>query len=194
MKPLSVFVLFALCTTMALAPPARAQDDSVILPEGSIDATDIFDETGAAQSLDPIGVVIVESESFVVVESSTIINPTSGYVLTIGSGHLRILTPQEFLNIDLGVSDDCDAMSPPMTASIQYVSIRSQLGGGASAFPFSTQRSYLVSAGAQTFCIVARSLPANSGLNVCEVGTCTVERLSLSLLFFPTAYGTVESP
>ncbi len=186
MKRLSVFVLFALLTTMALTPLAKAQDGNVILSPDAIDAMEIENETGATQSMaegpvtlngGPVGL-------FVVVETGTIIAPTSGYVLAIGSGQLHL--PNFFaqsIEAELGVSDDCDASVS--SANTQTVHI--QLGNAEheTRIPFSTQRLYPVTAGAQTFCIVGKRLfPASELMDV--------ERMSLTLQFIPTAYGTVE--
>jgi len=91
MKRLSIFVLFAMFTMFALAPPASAQDDSTILPEGTVNATEILNETGAAQNLDSPEEIALPSSATVVM-TSTITVPSSPLLLTSVARELGSLT------------------------------------------------------------------------------------------------------
>ena len=189
MKRLSVIALFALLTTMALPPPARAQFGSVIMPDSSIDATMILNETGAAQSLNADGANL-QYLTWAVVDESTINAPTAGYVLAIGYGTAYALTTNsgELIDMEIGVSDDCDASPSP--ANILPVHITRPITATRRAhIPFSMQKIFPVSAGDQTFCIVGQSLFLYQAPSIEDIG---VENLSLSLLFIPSAYGPLD--
>ena len=185
MNRLSVFVLFAQITTMALAPPARAQrDDSVILPADAIDATEILNETGAAQS-DEDETVVLRLSDPVGVASSTIDAPTAGYVLVLGTLQLHVVSSATGrYEAEIGVSDDCDA-SPSHSHSIL---IQVPIPPAEEVIlPVSPLRIFPVSAGDQTFCIVGHTnTPEGEGAG-------QLERMTLSLFFTPTAYGVVDS-
>jgi len=188
MKRLSGFALFALLTTMVLPPGARAQFGSVIMPDNSLDATMILDEAGAAQSLNADGANL-QYLTWAVVDESTINAPTSGYVLAIASGTAFAFTHHsgERIDMEIGVSDDCDASPSP--DNIHSVHLQRLVPNSSRRhIPFSMQKIFDVSAGDQTFCIVGVSLFLYQDTHE-DIG---VENLSLSLLFIPSAYGPLD--
>ena len=108
MKRRSVFVLFAMITTMAFAPPARGQDDSTILPVGAVNATEILNEPGVTQGLGYFR-FLQNGAGPEAIATSTITVPTAGYVLAIGSGDIGSFHQQGTRTVArVGVSSDCE--------------------------------------------------------------------------------------
>ena len=153
------------------------------MPDNSIDAPMILNETGAAQSDDDETVVLRLSDP-AGVASSTIDVPTAGYVLALGTLQLHVVSSATGrYEAELGVSDDCDASPSHSHSLLIHVHIPP---GEEVIHPVSTQRIFPVSAGDQTFCNVGHtSTPEGEGVG-------QVERMTLSLFFTPTAYGDVD--
>ena len=191
MKRLSVFVLFALSTTMALAPPAWAQDTNVILPGGSIDATERSDEPGTAQKLVAVGDSL--TDVLAVQATTSLTAPADGYVLAMASGTIIIdcgvsqgIPPCGPNEVIFAVTDDCDATPTEHLQEVR-ISIPPIPESGIGVFPMSTQRVYPVIAGAMTFCIVGGlEVPSDVPLVL------STKNLSLSVMYLPTAYGMVD--
>jgi len=171
-------------TGLSLAPHVRAQEGSVILPEGSIDSVDIFDEAGAAQTLHPFA--SVTTAGAVMVES-TINAASSGYVLALVSGQFAAIDnnmlPLLVNELRYGLSSNCAAPNLNETA------LRRQPFGGSGSFifehPIATQHLFQVTPGPKTICLIARVVGA--GLVAFDIRSMT-----LTLIFIPTAYGTVD--
>ena len=184
MKRLSIFVLFALITTMALAPPTRAQDDAAILPTDAVNSNEILDEPGAAQGINLS--VTTLGGGHEVVASSIITPPVPGYVLVMVSGEITIghvFGTRDVVNI--GVSDDCDA-SPDLDndQSKHSITLEDDPSGFITTI-FAAQKIFadFTMQIPRTFCCVANKL---NGITI------SVDRITLSVLFIPTAYGAVQ--
>lgn len=185
MHRLSKLAFLALFATVVFAEPVRAQDD-VILPDGAIDATEILDEPGTSQKL-LLESPALSSEAVVAIRDS-LIAPSDGYVLVFVSGRFGVhdFGGLQINNVEYGLSSNCDS---PSIEDVQK-RIITYGDGGLFGFthPVATQQVYLVSAGVQTFCLVAKLIASPDAGEEANF-----DELTLSLLFIPTAYGTVET-
>lgn len=159
-------------------------DLSVQLPSDAVSSTEILNEAGAAQSVDDNNTDLTGGDTVDILESSTITAPSSGYVLVIGSGRIRAIHANGTLdNAGIGVSADCTDGTPTLPpAQDNDFRIPSSAPTGDWYVPFSAQHIFEVSAGSNTFCILAEEFG----------GTVQTADESLSLVFIPTAYGTVD--
>lgn len=188
MKRLSVFVLFAMFTTMALAPPSRAQFGSVIMPDSSIEASMILNETGAAQAIEADETVNLTLSNPGGGAILGIVAPTAGYVLAIGTLEVHsVIFGSGLYEASIGLSRDCDASSSKVQTHNPIV-INLTMGptGLNTVSAVSLSFIFTVSAGDHTFCITGlTTTPTAEGVG-------HMENMHLALFFTPTAYGVVD--
>ena len=163
---------------------SQTGDSSVQLPSDAVSSAEILNETGATQGLNS-GVFFLAGEGSIdILESSTITAPSSGYVLAIGSGSIgaaHVINEVEAAYI--GVSTDCIDGTPSLPPDqVNDFHIPETAPFGSWAVPFSAQHIFPVSAGLHTFCILAEEFS----------GDVQTADISLSLVFIPTAYGSVD--
>ena len=155
-------------------------DGSLQLTVDAVNATEILNETGVTQNVHSTGQNLTGTQ---VVESTTITAPTPGFVLVIGSG---VLDTDHTNGADsealFGVSDDCDGTPTLSSDQDNQLEIPGAAPTGLWAFPVSAQKIFPVSAGANTFCIVTSEVS----------GSWETWDESLSAIFIPTAYGTID--
>jgi hypothetical protein len=159
----------------------EAETWAVQLPEDAIDRTEVFDEPGVA-SIQASAETSMTTGSVKTVAARTITVPNSGYVFAMGTAQLKIYNydtgPDRFR---FGVSQSQNAWSGAVQET--YIELPSVLPGGWYYYQAVAQGLFQVSAGSHTFY-----------LNVCEEdGEGWVSARQLTLMYFPTAYGTVDT-
>ena len=152
---------------------------SVSLPTDAIQDTEILDEAGAASATSDGAVSLTGGIDILL--SRTITCPTSGYCLVVGScqANFNNHTIGTTSNADYGVSDTSIAF--PANQEVAYY-IHSGNPSGLYTSPITTHGLFSVGAGANTFYLLGRE----------NTGSATVNDMQLSIIFVPTAYGTVS--
>lgn len=152
---------------------------SVQLPTGAIGAAEIMDEPGVA-SQTYTGTSIFLTGGIDVLLSRSITAPAVGYVLVIGTinawaSHTSGTTSYA----DFGLSDNSGTFPANQTVTLELPSIANS---GFYGFPVTVHGLFSVAAGMHTFYILG-----NEG-----GGDIRAYDMQLSLLYIPTAYGTVS--
>jgi hypothetical protein len=159
-------------------------DASVVLPGSSIGPAELFAEPGIAGATRVNGVGL--TSNFVTVTSRTITVPAPGYVVAFASCRLSIQRPTSpgvFGTLIYGLSESPAAIPDTQRNVLQMPG--SALTPGPYTFPGSTHGVFEVEiAGDHTFYFNARQTNFTAG---------TVLDSNLTLLYFPTAYGSVDS-
>jgi len=151
---------------------------SADVANGSLVDIDISDEPGVASTLSGGSVALTTGVATNVL-TRTITAPSSGWVLVIGTGEMNFLHfAGTNSNANLGVS--ATSATFPTNQDVNAV-ISSAAGSGNYVIPMTVHGLFSVSAGANTFYLVARE----------NTGTASITDMQLSLAFFSTAYGTV---
>ncbi len=155
-----------------------AGDASVNLPVDAVGAEEILDEPGAAANKAPSFTII--NPSLTTITSRTITVPTDGYVLALAQGEIELgHTSGNFTYARFGISQSSSSLPvsqdfgpelPPNAAAGTYL------------FPTSPHGIFPVSAGSQTFYLIADRSTS---------GTVGVWDSQLTLVFIPTMYGEV---
>lgn len=155
-------------------------DGSVQLPRDAVSASEVLDEPGLASNNDT-GLTALTSATPASVISRTITPPANGYVLALGQSAIRVTHTQGTSTEGaIGLSDDGTSFGTAQDVNVQ---ISSNAPSGPYAIPAHVNGVFTVSGGVpKTIHIVA--VEANGNINV--------EDLSLTLLFVPTSYGTVD--
>lgn len=150
------------------------------LPANAISNSELEDEPGVASSKDT-AIYDVTSATPQSMISRTITPPTDGYVLALGQAAVRILHTQgTFTEGAIGLSDDGVNFGSAQDVNLQ---ITSNAASGNYSFPAHMNATFAAAEGTPlTIHIVAQETGGNIRL----------EDLSLTLLFVPTAYGTVD--
>ncbi len=152
---------------------------SVILPNNSISAMEILDEPGVASETNNAGLGLTGAVDTLTSRSLTV--PAAGYVLVIATCEALMSHGSGTNSAAIfGVSDT--AGSFPANQDVSLL-IPSAAPTGVYSFPVTVHGLFSVSSGANTFYFLADE---TSGL-------VTAGDIQLSLVFFPTAYGTVTS-
>src|SRR5262245_16050413 len=154
----------------------------VVLPTDSIDAGEIEDEPGIAVRIPTSGVTLTQ-DATVTIASRAITAPRAGYIVAIATFSLNRVTPligsSMIMDVGLGpvASDPLAADNSSCTLSIP------QDGSTIHIVPYTIQGTFAVPAGSTTITLSAHSFadPAPSAISV-----------HLTLMYFPTGYGTVN--
>lgn len=160
-------------------------DAAAVLPGSSIGPAELFAEAGVAGVTRVNGVGL--STNFVTVISRTISAPAPGYVVAFASCRLTVLRPSSpgiFGTLIFGLSESSSTIPDTQRTVLQMPG--SALTPGTYTFPGSTHGVFPVdAAGDVTIYFNARqtSFTSASALDT-----------NLTLLYFPTAYGSVDSP
>lgn len=167
-------------TTTIFMDADQSADDAVELPAGSISAIEELNEPGIA-SVNSTATTSLPLFSNTTLATQTITAPSSGYVLAIGTCQIEIGHTN-------GTTDSAQFWVAPGAAipgsgSMVHM-IPSSASTGAYYDIITLQAIYSVLTGAQTFNLVGSE----------KMGSYSVRKRQLSLVFIPTAYGTYEAP
>jgi len=156
---------------------------AAVLPSGSISDLEIFDEPGVASNNADGGVSSINLSAAVqTLLSRSLTAPSTGYVLVIGTVGVRINhTTGASSFAELGISDAAGTF--PATQDDLLLDVSLNAASGFYRHIVTVQGLFSVSAGASTFYLLGHETQ----------GDYTVFDRQLSLIFFPTAYGTVTS-
>ena len=156
-------------------------DISVILPEGSVNSTEIKDEPGLAGSANVGSYYLSEAMSDAVTLSIAI--PDDGYIFLLGKGYFHTYgsTDANFMYAQIGEDQGGISVAPYKTCA----GMAAYGNSGSHMFPFFVQRAVYKSAGTYTFRLEASaSNPAHTSYVVDPM---------LTAVFLPTGYGVVTS-
>lgn len=155
-------------------------DASVALPTSAVSSGEMLDEPGVANINTDTGVTLAGGVQ--VLLSRTITCPDVGYVVVIAScqaNHLHVNGTTD--SVDYGVSDSATAF--PVTQEVAHFT-PSTAPTGTYIVPATVHGMFAVAAGANTFYFLARE----------SSGAGSVNDMSLTCMYFPTAYGTIDPP
>tara|TARA_R110000737_G_scaffold2923_6_gene8670 strand:+ start:135415 stop:136857 length:1443 start_codon:yes stop_codon:yes gene_type:complete len=158
-------------------------NSSVAIPNNAIEALEIYNEAGVAETANALSVVLTPASGVTdVLDSVTINAPTAGYVFVIATAEVTIgHSNPSTATANFGVS----ALSTSMPTNGD-VELRMD-GNGASGsydYPVTVQAIFPAVQGANTYYFLGDQ---NS-----TAGSFTVLDKQLSAIFIPTAYGTVS--
>lgn len=159
----------------------RDGDLAVELPQNAINSDEMVDEPGLASNINTASVTLTGSTPQSMI-SRTITPPDDGFILALGQSVARIAhTSGTGTSGAVGLSDDGLNFG---TAQDMNVIISGNAPGGAYAIPAHVSAVFPATAGvAKTIHLMASEAS----------GDIQLEDLSLTLLYVPTAYGTVTS-
>jgi hypothetical protein len=156
-------------------------DSSVVLPTDAISADEILDEPGVA-STTRITTILLDG-TIQTLRSHTIEAPTDGYVLVIGTCEASAAADYEFptdVNAHFGVSSSSTGF--PVNQDVDF-KLR-LLNNSTCNIPISVHGLFSVAAGSHEFYFLAERVTTYA-MSVTDV--------QFTLVFFPTAHGTVSS-
>jgi len=177
------FVITGAGDTNFVVKPFGSGTDAVRLGDDAISAPEILDEPGVAHIHGGSGTTPVTSTSYVNVLTRTITCPTAGYVIVTGSGQISC-THVNGTNSLFVIGAGRTSVSLPSGAANLW-QVPPGAASGVYVVPFSAHEIYTAVSGANTFYLVARKSAASDP-------TLNLSKLQLSILFVPTAYGTVD--
>ena len=169
-------------TTATVFDTGASGTSSVLLPTNAIQDTEILDEAGVSNNAS--GSPVSTPTGATVTISRSITAPTDGYVLAIATGELILNhTTGSTSTIQYSVTRDCDASpTAPLTQQTNY-GLPTGAATGTYRVPSTVQGVFDVAAGTTTFCAY---------VNVTS-GSASIDDQNISLIFVPTAYGSVVS-
>jgi hypothetical protein len=157
----------------------QSGNSSVQLPVSAISASEILDEPGVASDKEGIGGVALTT-SYKTLLSRSIVCPASGYVLVLGTCQSQVShTKDTDSEAIFGVS--ASSSSPPGNQDVG-LRIDDAVESGVFQYPVTVHGLFEVSSGTKTFYFLAKK----------STGSWTAYDLQLTLLYLPTAHGTVE--
>jgi hypothetical protein len=156
-------------------------DDSVQLPSSSVSAAEISNEPGVASAV-LNGPYIYLDSGFKALLSRTIVNPGADYCLVIGTCEARVQhTSGTTSSAQFGVSTVINAWGDNQDNSLI---IPSGVPTGDFYFPVTVHAVIGAAQGSDIFYFLAKEV----------TGNVSVYDAQLSVVYFPTAYGTVTPP
>ncbi|OGC92093.1 MAG: hypothetical protein A2142_06030 [candidate division Zixibacteria bacterium RBG_16_48_11] len=154
---------------------------AAVLPADAISDLEIADEPGVASNANSDGVAIA-STALAIILSRTITVPAAGYVLVLGTTQFEVThvtgTSDTY---NIGVSGSSTAL--PVNQDL-FTTVIAALPTGTYQKVVSPHGLFVVPAGANTFYLLGEKV-ASTSVNA------TAFDSQLSLVYFPTAYGTV---
>ena len=152
-------------------------NSSVVLPLGAISSSEIFNEPGVASRTSDVRVNLSGGVEALLSRSITV--PSSGYVLVIASAEVELIHSDAEPTIGkFGVSDQADTFPPNQDCEVNV----GTLAPGGNYRPSVTAHGlFSVSAGTSTFYFLGQE----------DWPSIAVGNIQLTLIYFPTAYGTV---
>ena len=157
-------------------------NDSVSLPAGAIYDVEILDEPGAGSDTGyPLSALSLTG-AVDIIASRAITAPSSGYVLLIASCQANVThSSGSSTFVDFGVSNVSDTFSDTQDLTIQ---IPSAAASGVYDYPVTSHGLFPVGAGSSTFYFLGDE----------GTSTASVNDVHFTVLFIPTAYGTIDDP
>jgi hypothetical protein len=153
-------------------------DAAAQLPASSINATELASEPGVASRAFDSNVALTGGVQVIV--SRTISVPADGWVLAMASLQVAITHTSGTQSIGVfGLSDD--GVSFGTAQDIDFI-LPSVLPSSSYFLPFHSSAVFAVTSGARTFYVVGQE----------SAGGFEAREMNLSLVYFPTAYGTVD--
>lgn len=151
---------------------------SVALPTDAINAAETFDEPGVASALN--GGTVGMDGTVQTLTSRTLTIPAAGYVLVIGTcqaqvGHVNGTAS----SANFGVSDAAGSL--PSNQDVAST-LAAALPSGTYTFPTTVHGLFTATAGSHTYYLIGQETGGNY----------TALDLQLTLVYLPTAYGTVQ--
>ncbi len=159
----------------------NAGDSAVIVPHSSINSLETRAEAGAASAKAFASGALQLTTSVAALTSRTIVAPASGYVMAMASCEVAIDLFNATTFTTIGLTDDPKVL--PDNQDIN-VFLSSAIGNGLYVVPQSNMAMFPVNAGNNTFYLSGAKNNSN---------TCTVRDIQLTLVFIPTAYGTIQN-
>lgn len=159
--------------------PQKAIDSSEI-QNNSIYAAQLADEPGIAHSFESLKLV---GTNTTILDSAYLVAPEFGYVLVIASGWFYENHISTDVSVILSLSVDRDSIDFNHTARFE---VRPSAPSGNTVENFTIQRvvTALKGQGVKVFLLGRRS----------GTGVPNVENIQVNALYFPTSYGTIDSP
>jgi hypothetical protein len=155
-------------------------DSSVTVPHSSINSFETSAEAGAASAKAFTSGAVQLTTSVAALASRTIVAPTSGYVMAMSTCEVAIDLFNATTFTTMGLTENPTVL--PDNQDIN-VFLSSTIGNGLYVVPQSNMAMFPVNAGNNTIYLSGTKNNSN---------TCTVRDIQLTLVFIPTAYGTVE--
>jgi hypothetical protein len=154
-------------------------DASVSLPTDAIGSAEIEDEPGTAANngLGPI----VSTTGYHTIMSRTITVPVAGYVLALATSEIELShTTGSSTGATFGLTEDPNSLPSDQDFEFAWPAVAPT---GVFQIPVSAHGLFAATAGSHTFYFVMDKLTSS--------GSYTVQDTQLTLVFLPTAYGTV---
>ena len=166
---------------------SATDNNSVVLPSGSISASEILDEPGIASNNNSSSITL-NTSAMQDLATVTITIPSSGYVLVHGQCR-GFISGTTGTNLGIIQIDESSGGGPFATGSV-YATYGSMAAPNTSImhFPVSIMRIYAKSAGTYTFRIEGAAYSANNAAAVTQASNS-----NLIATFFSTSYGSVMS-
>jgi hypothetical protein len=157
-------------------------DASVTLPNNAVSSAENLNEAGGAGAYAyDASTVALDAGQYEILASRSITVPSSGYVFAVAS--CRVWVSQSSGTTSQAIFGVSNTTSGFLPATDIMVQLSSALPSGSYILPFTSNAMVSVSAGTHTFYFLGREYN----------GTFNVSDVRLSLIFIPTAYGTVSS-
>jgi len=159
----------------------QSGSNSTQLPIDAVQDTEILDEPGVVSALQgSSSVALTGTPTIDTILSRTINCPTAGYCVVIGTGqaqaaHVNGTTS----NAEFGVTDETGFLPVNQDVLLQYPS---NAATGSYAAPVTVHGTFSVSSGDRTFSLAGKELS----------GSWLIYDTQLTVMFFPTRYGTVS--
>jgi hypothetical protein len=156
----------------------QSGNGSVLLPTDAISRGEILDEPGVASNKEGSAGVTLDGTVQTLL-SRTITCPASGYVLVIGTAQANVFqTYGTVSTADFGVSASSSSFPVNQEVALYF---DDALATGTYIIPTTVHGLFTVSAGSNTFYFLAQENSGNYSVN----------DMQLTLVYLPTAYGTV---
>lgn len=157
---------------------SQAGSGAVQFPSDAIQASEVLDEPGVASRISTSTVTIGDSRTNLLTRTITV--PADGFVVATGTFQLYSgLNAGDSVMVYYGLTDNGTTWPSSMSLEVKEYN-------DAIIKPLSITGIFPVPAGATTFYLVASKYPTTS--------PASSWKQSLSLLYFPTSYGTVTVP
>ncbi len=157
-------------------------NDAVQFPDSAIDRDEVAEECGVAAAIEGVSVTILNGGVQTILSRSITV-PSDGHVLVIGTlqaGFSHLMGTVS--SYHFGVSETAASLPSGQVLNVQ---MPKDMPDGIFDFPVTVQRTFPVARGVHTFYLLGEWDNGPDG---------TIFDKQLSLIYFPTSYGTVNDP